>query len=303
MAAASAVPVQPPSFEERLKAVPWKGWDGRASDPGRFALLVDWLKVDRRAAMEFLAKNRFRELRNPAVARAVGEKATASELLEIANGAESPWDAVFGAGKWASPGVVNAMADLMPSVIPEAAGPTAGAVAGLLAGINLDRAMAFAISQQTDQVRAAAIGGIFDELRSGANGEAEIRSLYGSLPPALQNSDPVLFSYGNAIWGSDPVAALQALEGISSPKMRGMGLITLSQNAASASPETAIAAVYAAPGMSDQAIYNHVSQILQNWNAVDPQAAAKFLSTTQIIPTADVAKFSPIVAPAGGGKG
>jgi len=90
---------------------------------------------------------------------------------------------------------------------------------------------------------------------------------------------------------------------ISSPTLRGQALITLSQNAASASPETAIAAVYAAPGISEQGIYNHVSQILQNWSAVDPQAAANFLATTQIIPSADVKKYGPIVSPSTAGKG
>jgi len=122
------------------------------------------------------------------------------------------------------------------------------------------------------------------------------------LPPPIQTADPVLFSYGNAIWGSDPVAALQTLESIASPRERTMALIALSQNAASASPETAIAAVYAS-GVSDQGIYNHVSRILQNWSAVDPQTAAAFLSTTQLIPSGDVAKFTPMVMAPGGSKG
>jgi hypothetical protein len=72
--------------------------------------------------------------------------------------------------------------------------------------------MAFAVSLPDDQARAAAIGGVFSALRSGSAGEAEIRTLYTSLPPSIQSADPVLFEYGNAIWGSDPVAALQVLE-------------------------------------------------------------------------------------------
>jgi hypothetical protein len=151
-------------------------------------------------------------------------------------------------------------------------------------------------------MRSYAMGDIFSALRSDPNGEAEIRSLYDALPPSEQASDPVRFGYGNAIWGSDPVAALQSLEGISSAKMRMLGLMALSQNAASSSPETAIAAVYAS-GVSEQGIYNHVSQILQNWSAVDPQAATNFLSTTQIIPASDVSKYTPIVASPNGGKG
>jgi hypothetical protein len=117
-----ALPAKTLTYEERLKDLPWKGWDWKASDPKRPATIIDWLRVDRQAAMRYLAQNRFRDLRNPSISIAVGEKATKSELLDIANGADSPWDAVYGAGKWASPDVINGLAGLMPSVSPGAAG-------------------------------------------------------------------------------------------------------------------------------------------------------------------------------------
>ena len=252
--------------------------------------------------MGFLARNRFEDIWLPELAKAIGKAATASELLAIANSASNPGQAVYVIGKYASPDVVNGLAGLMPSVGTDAAAPTAEAISNLLADVNLDRAVAFALAQTDEQVRAHAIGGVFDELRSGPNGEAAIRSLYATLPPAIQTSDPVRFSYGNAIWGSDPVAALETLEGIASSQMRTNGLLVLSRNTASASPETAIAAVYAS-GISAQGIYNHVGPILKNWSAVDPQAEANFLSTTQIIPSADLPKYAPMVPTPSGGKG
>jgi hypothetical protein len=249
-----------------------------------------------------MAGNRFKDLWLPEETKAIGEKATAQELLEVANGTDQPGEAVYQVGRWAAPGAVNDFAGLLPSVNSNAAGPTAEALGGLLGAVNLDRAVEFAMSQPTDQMRAFAIAGVFDELRSTANGEREIRALYATLPLAVQTADPVLFTYGNAIWGSDPNAALQALEGIASPQTKMLSLLALSRNSASAAPEVAIAAIYAS-GLSDQGIYNHVSTIIQNWSAVDPQAAAKFLSTTQIIPPADVSKYAPIVASPGKSKG
>lgn len=296
----SAVSVR--SYEERLKEAPgtdWKDTEGRAR---RAAILIEWLATDRNAAMRFLAKNRFEDLWLPGLAKAIGSSATASELLLIANNAKNADEAISQIGQWASPAVVNELAGSMASVNPEAAASTAGAVSALLAHLNLDRALAFARSQPTDEMRASAMGGVLDELRSGPNGDAAVRTLYASLPPSIQSADPVLFNYGNAIWGSDPVGALQALEGISSAQMRTTALLVLARETASSSPETAIAAVYAS-GLTAQGVYNHVSPILQSWSAVDPQAAANFLSTTQIIPSADIPKYAPVVAPPGGGKG
>ncbi len=295
-------PVRAQSFEERLKEAPVADGSDTAGRDRRDALLLEWLAADRGAAMRYMAGNGFRDVWLPGVTRAIGAKATPSELLAIANGAENPGDALFQVGRWTKPAVINEFAGLMASVNPNAAGPTAGAVSGLLAGLNIDRAVAFAREQATDQMRSFAFSGVLSALGSTPNGEAEVRSLYATLPASIQGNDAVLFSYGNAIWGSDPAGALQALEGISSPKDRMVGLIRLSQTAASAAPETAIAAVYAS-GVSDQGIYNHVSRILQNWSAVDPQAAANFLSTTQIIPAGDLPRFTPIVTQPGAPKG
>lgn len=294
--------VQSSSFEERLEAVPGTDWSNTAERSRRAAILIEWLGTDRSAALHYLALNRFRDIFLPGLAEAIGRTANAAELLSVANSAESPGGAISMIGKWAGPETVNDLADLMPSVSADAAPQTAAAVAGLLAGINLDRGLAFAMAQTDPRVRADAIGGIFDELRGGPNGETAIRSLYAKMPPDIQSSDAVRFSYGNVIWGSDPVAALQTLEGIASPQARTMGLLVLARNTASSSPETAIAAIYAS-GLTPQGIYNHVGPILQNWSAVDPQAAASFLSTTQIIPSGDVSRYAPMVGPSPAGKG
>jgi hypothetical protein len=77
------------------------------------------------------------------------------------------------------------------------------------------------------------------------------------------------------------------------------GLLYLSGETASSSPETAIAAIYES-GISSQGIYNHVNPIIQNWSAVDPQAAANFLATTQIIPPGDLAKYNQVPTSSGG---
>lgn len=290
------------TFEERLAAAPGTDWSNTAERWRRAAILIEWLGADRSAALHFLASNRFTDIFLPGLAEAIGRTASAAELLAVANSAENPGSAISMIGKWAGPEAVNGLADLMPSVNADAAPQTAGAVAGLLAGINLDRGLAFAMAQPDARVRADAIGGVFDELRGGPNGETAIRALYARMPPDIQSSDPVRFSYGNVIWGSDPVAALQTLEGIASPQARTMGLLVLARNTASSSPETAIAAIYAS-GLTPQGIYNHVGPILQNWSAVDPQAAASFLSTTQIIPSGDLPRYAPIAPQAPGGKG
>jgi hypothetical protein len=288
-----------PSFEERLRGtqnVDWKNNDARAQ---RGAILVEWLSRNRGAALRYIARNRFGDLWMPGVTKAIGETATASEILDIANGAENPGDAVYQVARWAGPSVINGLANLMASVNAEAAGPTAYALGNLLSGINLDRAVAFAMSQATDPVRAYAIAGVLEQLSASPNGDAEVRAIFATLPPALQGADQVAAAYGDAIWESDPAAALQALEAISSPTTRMFSLMALANRSASTSPETAIAALYAS-GLPEQGVVNHVIPILQKWSAVDPQAAANFLATTQIIPGGDLPKYAPAVtAPSG----
>ena len=276
-------------------------WKDNAARARRGAVLVDWLSRNRAAALRYIARNRFKDLWMPGVTKAVGATATPPEILDIANGSENPGEMVYQVARWAGAAVVNELAELMPSVNADAAGPTAYAIGSLLSGINLDRAVAFAMGQANDQVRAYAIGGVLEQLSASPNGDAEVRAIYSTLPPAIQGSDQVAASYGDAIWASDPAAALQALEGISSQKTRMLSLVALANRSASSSPETAIAALYAS-GLPEQGIINHVAPILQNWSAVDPQAAASFLSTTLIIPSADLPKYVPTVAPTGGPK-
>jgi hypothetical protein len=297
-----STPVQFESFEDLLRSTPGNDWKDAAGRSRRAAILLRWLDADRKAAMQFLARNRFEDMWLPGVAKAIGGSATASELLFIADSAIHPGEAIGSIGQWASPSVINEFAGLMPSVGVSAEPQVAGAVAGLLSHINVDRGVSFAMAQTDENARAWAMSGIFDELRDVPNGDNTVRSLYSTLPASIQTSDPVRFSYGNATWGSDPAGALQILEGIGSPQMRMEGLLVLSGHSASSSPETAIAAIYAS-GISPQGIYNHVGPILQSWSAVDPQAAASFLSTTQIIPPADLPKYSQMVASPGGSKG
>lgn len=290
------------SFEERLLATPAPDWKDAAERTRRGAIIIEWLAADRVAALHFLSQSHYRDLWLPGVTKAIGEKATPSELLDIANRAGQPSEAVYQVARWDNPSAINELANLMPSVSADSAAPTASAIGSLLAGINVDRAMAFAMDQASDQLRSSAIAGVMNELVSLPNGDAEIRAWYSSLPPAIQNSDRVLASYGNAIWASDPAAALQTLQEIGDPQAKTIACLVLARNSASSSPETAIAAVYES-GLSDVGIYNHVNQILQNWYAVNPQAAANFLSTTQIIPPADISKYTPTVTPNSGGKG
>jgi hypothetical protein len=281
------------SFEERLA-----GKEGAGDRRG--PLLLEWIWADRTGAMRFLAANRYRDLSYPGLAYAVARKATVAELLAMANGAETAYGALMSVGRYLPANVINAFANMMSSVNPDAAAQTTQAMGSLLAGLNVDRSVAFAMSQPTDALRASAIEGVFQQLRSTASGESEVKALYASLPPVLQSNDHVLFEYGNAVWGSDPSGALQALENIGDPRTRMSGLIVLSHNAASASPEIAVAAVYAS-GLTEQGIYNHVSQILQNWNALDPQGAANFLATTQVIPSASMARYRQLLATPPGG--
>lgn len=266
----------------------------------RGPLLIQWMWVDRAGAMRFLTANRFKDLSYPGLAFSVAQKATVAELIAMANGADSPYGAIMSVGRWMPADVINAFANTVASVDPDAAIQTTMAVASVLAGLNVDRSVAFAMSQPTDALRASAIEGVFQHLRTTASGESEVKSLYASLPPALQSNDHVLFEYGNATWGSDPSGALQALENIADPRVRMTGLLVLSHNAASASPEIAVAAVYAS-GLSNQGIYNHVSQILKNWNALDPLGAANFLATTQVIPGASVPRYRQLLAAPPGG--
>ena len=295
------VPPLTHSFEERLLETPALDWKDTAERTRRGVIIIEWLTADRAAAMRYLSQTLYRDLWLPGVTKAIGEKATSSELLEIANRSEKPGDAVYQVARWDSPSAINELANLMPSVNTIAAGPTAAAIGSLLAGINVDSAMAFAMGQATDQLRSSAIAGVMNELGSMPNGDAEIRAWYASLPTTIQNSDRVLASYGNAIWASDPAAALQTLQGIGDPQMKTKACLALANSSASSSPETAVAAVYES-GLSEVGIYNHVNQILQNWYAVNPQAAANFLSTTQIIPPGDIPKYSPIIASPANGK-
>jgi hypothetical protein len=295
-------PSQIRSFEERLEELPATDWKNTVDRGKRAAIIIEWLAADRAAAMRFLSQSHYKDLWLPGVTKTIGEKATPSELLDIANRSEQPGEAVYQVARWDSPSAINELAGLMPSVSITAAGPTAGAIGSLLAGINVDRAMAFAMGQATDQLRSSAIAGVMNELVSLPNGDAEIRAWYSLLPPAIQGTDQVLASYGNAIWSTDPAAALQTLQGIGDHQTKVIACLVLARNSASSSPETAIAAVYES-GLSDVGIYNHVNQILQNWYAVNPQAAANFLSTTQIIPPSDLSKYAPITSAAGGGKG
>jgi hypothetical protein len=290
------------SFEQRLQDAPGFDWKNTVGQAQRAAILIEWLNADRGAAMRFLARTHYKDLWLPGVAKAIGANASPAELLDIANGADHPGEAIYQVARWDNAGAVNGLADLMPSVSATAGGQTARAVGNLLAGINVDRAMAFAMGQATDQLRSFAISGVMDELGSKPNGDAEVRSWYSSLPSSIQNSDPVLSAYGDSIWSSDPAAALQALQGIGDPQTKMFACLALANRSTSSSPETAIAAIYES-GLTGVGIYNHVNPILQNWSAVNPQAASNFLSTTQIIPAADLPKYAPLIAPPLGGKG
>jgi hypothetical protein len=281
------------SLEERIT-----GKEGAGDRRG--PLLLEWIWADRTGAMRFLAANRYRDLSYPGLAYAVAKKATVAELIAMADGADAPYDAITRVGRWVPPGVLNAFANLMANVNPDAAIQTTMAVGTLLAGLNVDRSVAFAMGQPTDALRASAIEGVFQQLREAASGESEVKAIYASLPPELQANDHLLFEYGNSVWGSDPSGAMQALQNIADPHTRMVGLMLLSRNAASASPEIAVAAVYAT-GMSEQGIYNHVSLILRNWNTLDPQGAANFLATTQVIPSASIARYRQLLAPQPGG--
>ena len=295
-------PTQLPSFEERLQELPAADWKNTVDRTKRAAILIEWLAIDRNAAMRFMSQNHYKDLWLPGITKAIGERATASELLDIANVSDDPFNAVFQVGRWDSPGQINEFASLMPSVNATAAGPTAGAIGSLLANINIDSAKAFAMGQATDQLRISAISGVMNELSSQLNGEAEIGPWYKSLQPSIQTSDKVLAAYGISLWASDPATALQTLQGISDPHTKMIACLVVAKNSSSSSPETAIAAIYQS-GLSGDGLYNHVNQILQDWYAVNPQAAASFLSTTQIIPPSDLQKYAPITSTTGAGKG
>jgi hypothetical protein len=190
----------------------------------------------------------------------------------------------------------------MPSVNATAAEPTARAIGGLLATINIDGAKAFAMGQATDQLRISAIAGVMDELSSQLNGESEIGPWYKSLPPSIQTSDQVLAAYAISLWSSDPATALQTLQNISDPHAKMIACLVVAKNSESSSPATAIAAIYQS-GLYGDGLYNHVNPIIQNWYALNPQAATNFLATTQIIPSVDLPKYTPIAVPPTGGKG
>lgn len=291
-----------PSFEARLNAV--QATDPKDLEAKRAAVMLDWLAHDRAGAMRYLIRTSFRDIdRMPGLSRAIGEKATVEDLLAIANGSKYPGQDVGVVGQFASPAVINEFAGMVGSLNPEIAGPVTLAVGEMLAGINLDRAISFALGQTTDALRASAMAGVFDVLSQAPNGEAQVRLLYGTLPPGVQASDQVAAAYGNAIWPTDPAAALQALGAIENPQTKMLACLALARNTSSSSPETAIAAIYES-GMPSVGIYNHVNTILQNWYSVDPQAAGTFLSTTQVIPPSDKSSYDSIVSPPPtGGKG
>lgn len=289
-------------FEDRLRQIPAEDWRNVVDRTKRASILIEWLAVDRKAALGFFSRTHYKDLWLPGVTAAIGEKATPMELLDIANGADDPFDAVYQVARWGSAAAVNGLADLMPSVSVSAAGPTAVAIGSLLADINIDRAMAFAMDQATDALRSSAIAGVMDELGSKPNGDAAVRAWYSSLPASLQSSDKVLGAYGDSIWASDPVTALQTLQGIGDPRTKMIACLVLARSTESSSPETAIAAVYES-GLTGVGIYNHVNAILQNWSAVNPQAAASFLATTQIIPASDMPQYAPILSASSSPKG
>jgi hypothetical protein len=283
------------SFEERLDAAKDRFQRG--------SIVAEWIARDRASAMRFLAASGFRDLGLPGVAEALGRSVTMDELLAIANGSEHPDSDLLSVGKWASPQAISGFASLMPSVGITAANDTARAVGQLLAGLSLDRAIAFSLGLPTDAERAAGVSGVFSELESAPNGEGRLLALYNSLPPSVQSADPALLRfYIDATSDSDPVAALQALNGITSRPQRIIAALVLAKNVSSSSPETAIAALYAS-GLPAGNISNRVNAILQNWAAVDPQGAANFISTTQVIPVADKANYNGVLPAPGGNKG
>ncbi len=260
------------------------------------------LKEGARGSTAGSHRTRYKDLWLPGVTKAIGEKATPAELLDIANGSDQPGDAVYQVARWDNAEALNDFSNLVSSVNGNAAALTAGAVGSLLADLNVERAMAFAMGQATDSLRSSAIAGVMNELGTKPNGDAQVRSWYASLPSSIQTSDPVLAAYGDSIWASDPAGALQALQGIADPRTKMIASLVLANNTTSSTPETAIAAIYES-GLTGVGIYNHVNPILQDWYTVNPQAASNFISTTQIIPPADVSKYAPIFAPRGGGKG
>ena len=162
-APAPAGAVHPLSFEERME-----GKDGAGDRRG--PLLLEWIWADRAGAMRFLAANRYRDLSYPGVAYAVAKKATPAELLAMANGAETAYGAIMSVGRWVPAEVINAFANMMGSVNADAAAETSMAVGSVLAGLNVDRAVAFAMGQAGDALRASAIEGVFQQLRTTASG-------------------------------------------------------------------------------------------------------------------------------------
>jgi hypothetical protein len=130
--------------------MPVSDWKNPVGQTQRAAILIEWLSADCGAAMGFLARNHYKDLWLPGVTKAIGEKASASELLDIANGADQPGESVYQVARWDNAAAVNELAELMPSVNAAAGGQTARAVGNLLAAINIDRAMAFAMNQATD---------------------------------------------------------------------------------------------------------------------------------------------------------
>ena len=83
------------SFEERLEGIPAADWKNTVDRSRRAAIIIEWLAADRAAAMRFLSQNHYGDLWLPGVTKAIGERATPSDLLDIANRSEQPSEAVY----------------------------------------------------------------------------------------------------------------------------------------------------------------------------------------------------------------
>ncbi len=83
------------TFEERLRETENVDWKDSAALARRSSVLLEWLATDRIAALRFVALGRFKDLRLPGVAKAIGQTATPSELFAIANASDQTFESVY----------------------------------------------------------------------------------------------------------------------------------------------------------------------------------------------------------------
>ncbi len=242
----------------------------------RRTLLLEWLREDFSAALAYCRATQSEDLADPVVAQFVAQGATIDQLAELISGSSSPLAVSRNLCEGAGVAKVQQLvAQTAGRYTGFAAQGFAAAVGGYLASKNIDAAIAFAVSRPGGELQATALASVVNQL--GTEGKvSEAQLLYGTLDPAVRDTDPVKSAYGQSLHDADPELALGMLFSIADPATKREALVAFAQKIEANQPSVAVSALLAA-GLSPEKQNAQVERIVTEWAHVDLAAAQEFL--------------------------